>query len=230
MTVTELFTLIIAARIPINVIQDYARYFPKAEWNQVLKAYGFHQITWNDTLIGRDEITEVIYESLLRRYSRILVGHPGVGKTALALQVLRRYSVHTGKPTYYIDMRQTTTFMMLLEQLATVFQVRAMGNEPLLYRIEAFVKHHSPCLLIDDFGQILPGEWLATGEEYHGHLHLREVVRDSVNRIDRALADVRIGVDDIALIACESAAGGYIKLHVHRCVMKQRGASKRAFR
>jgi tetratricopeptide (TPR) repeat protein len=151
MTVTELFTLIIAARIPINVIQDYARYFPKAEWNQVLKAYGFHQITWNDTLIGRDEITEVIYESLLRRYSRILVGHPGVGKTALALQVLRHYSVHTGKPTYYIDMRQTTTFMMLLEQLSTVFQVRAMGNEPLLYRLEAFVKHHAPCLLIDDF-------------------------------------------------------------------------------
>ncbi|NBU64926.1 MAG: ATP-binding protein [Chloroflexia bacterium] len=53
--------------------------------------------------MGRDEITEVIYESLLRRYSRILVGHPGVGKKALALQVLRRYSVHTGKPTYYIN-------------------------------------------------------------------------------------------------------------------------------
>jgi len=99
MTVTELFTLIIAARIPINVIQDYARYFPKGERNQVLKAYGFHQITWNDTLIGRDEITEAIYESLLRRYSRILVGPAGVGKTALALQVLRHYSVHTGKPT-----------------------------------------------------------------------------------------------------------------------------------
>lgn len=41
MTVTELFVLIIAARIPINAIQDYARYFPKAEWNHVLKVYGF---------------------------------------------------------------------------------------------------------------------------------------------------------------------------------------------
>jgi tetratricopeptide (TPR) repeat protein len=151
MTATELFSLLIATRIPINFIQEYARYFPPNEWNNVLKAYGFHQITWNDTLIGRDDITDVIYEHIVRRYNKILVGSAGVGKTAVALQVLRRYSLHTGKPTYYIDMRQTTTFMVLLDQLATVFQVRAMGNEPLLYRLEAFVKHHAPCLLIDDF-------------------------------------------------------------------------------
>ncbi len=151
MTVTELFSLLIATRIPFNFIQEYARYFSPNEWNNVLKAYGFHQITWNDTLIGRDDITDVIYEHIVRHYNKILVGPAGVGKTAVALQVLRRYSLHTGKPTYYIDMRQTTTFMVLLDQLATVFQVRAMGNEPLLYRLEAFVKYHAPCLLIDDF-------------------------------------------------------------------------------
>jgi tetratricopeptide (TPR) repeat protein len=151
MTATELFALLIATRIPINFIQEYARYFPPNEWNNVLKAYGFHQITWNDTLIGRDDLTDVIYEHIVRHYNKILVGPAGVGKTAVALQVLRRYSLHTGKPTYYIDMRQTTTFMVLLDQLATVFQVRSMGNEPLLYRLEAFVKYHAPCVIIDDF-------------------------------------------------------------------------------
>ena len=98
MTATELFSLLIATRMPINHIHAYARYFPKDEWNKVLGLYGIHHNLWDDAIIGQEKVIQQAYWDLLTGKCQIIVGAPGIGKTMIAGELMRQYQLFKGNP------------------------------------------------------------------------------------------------------------------------------------
>ena len=93
MTATELFSLLIATRMPINLIHAYAPYFPKEEWNKVLGLYGIHHNLWDDAIIGQEKVIQQAYWDLLTGKCQIIVGAPGIGKTMIAGELMRQYQL-----------------------------------------------------------------------------------------------------------------------------------------
>ena len=72
--------------------------------------------------------------------------------------------------------------------------------------------------------QIDAGERLAARQKHHRHAHGGEVVSDPLHFIERALPHVGVGINDVALLAGEIAAGGDVELYVNRRVLQERRA------
>ncbi len=151
LSAAELLQLLNAARMPLHVIQSFSHFFPSYEWYGAMKAYGVSVSTATDHLVGRDAMMHALYEGIVHHKSFVLTGPAGIGKTAIALQVVQRYRIESEQTIYFVDGRSITATMQLHDELARVFALRPMGNEPIVFRIQSFVAQSAPRIIIDDF-------------------------------------------------------------------------------
>jgi hypothetical protein len=108
----EFLVLVNAARIPINQIQRYQRYFSLEEWQSALHSYGFRMRLFtppHTMVIGRDAILNRLYALMTKQRNMIISGPAGIGKTAVAIELLRRYEMSHGQPLFYLDVRPIKT-------------------------------------------------------------------------------------------------------------------------
>jgi Cdc6-like AAA superfamily ATPase len=99
----EFLVLVNAARIPINQIQRYQRYF-SLKSAITLHSYGFRTRLFtppHTMVIGRDAILNRLYALMTKQRNMVISGHAGIGKTAVADRALRRYEMSHGQPLLF---------------------------------------------------------------------------------------------------------------------------------
>lgn len=153
MTASELFSLLIASRIPINVIHAYAHYVPNNEWNKMLELHGIHNTVWDDAIIGQDAVMQQLFMELLANKCQILVGEPGVGKTAIAVALLRQYQMHKGSPVIQINLDQVRSFSQLQKRMLAQFDILNNDYQPQTKQIDNYIVRHKPIILFDGFAE-----------------------------------------------------------------------------
>ncbi len=151
-TADEFFELLVAVRVPISAVQSFAGYFTPAAWQESLQRYGFFtpKATVQLALVGRNSVIDELSQPVIARANLALTGPAGIGKTAIALELMRRYEAHHGQKTYYLDANGITTLAQLYEQLAFVFHIKPIANEPVLLRLQMVLRNEQPYLLIDN--------------------------------------------------------------------------------
>lgn len=185
----EFLALAVATRMPIDQLQRYARYFPKTQWQTALQQHGIQVRTPHPQrmLVGRDLILKRVYAQMIAQHHILLTGPAGIGKTAVALELMRRYEMYNGQPLYYIDARSITTLAQLYEQLASVFQVKPLVHEPILLRLQLVLSHKIVYVLLENLdgtdGSLTPPVVMAN---LHTHLPMLRCVVTS--RIPAVLA------------------------------------------
>ncbi len=151
MTATELFSLLIATRIPINHIHAYARYFSKDEWNGMLGLYGIHHNVWEDAIIGQEKIIQQVYSELIAGKCQIIVGEPGIGKTMIAGELMRQYQLFKGTPVVKINLNDVRSFTQLQTLMLKQFGIQGNDYQPIKTQINNYIVRHNPIMLFDDF-------------------------------------------------------------------------------
>jgi hypothetical protein len=68
----------------------------------------------------------------------------------VAFELMRRYETHYGQKSYYLDANGITSLAQLYEQLAFVFRVKPIANEPILLRLKMVLHNEQPYLFIDN--------------------------------------------------------------------------------
>ena len=151
-TADELFDLMVAVRVPISAVQSFAGYFAPDIWQEALQRYGFYtpKTTVQMALIGRNSVIDELNHLVIARTNIALTGAAGIGKTAVAFELMRRYEAHHGQKTYYLDANGITALAQLYEQLAFVFRVKPIANEPILLRLKMVLQNEQPYLFIDN--------------------------------------------------------------------------------
>ena len=151
-TAEELFELMVAIRVPISAVQSFAGYFEPAAWQEALQRYGFYtpKTTVQLALIGRNSVIGELNHLVIARSNLALTGPAGIGKTAVAFELMRRYEAHHGQKSYYLDANGITSLAQLYEQLAFVFRVKPIANEPILLRLKMVLRNEQPYLFIDN--------------------------------------------------------------------------------
>jgi tetratricopeptide (TPR) repeat protein len=148
---TDLLQLLIALRVPINQISLYSVYFWGDEWPRALQKYGMGTplLGASGGIVGREEIVQQLRQDMLQRRTIVLSGEAGVGKTALALELARMYEIHHHQRVYYLDVNQTASLSSFYMQLADAFQIKQMGNEPLLLRLKMVLATRQIYVVLD---------------------------------------------------------------------------------
>ncbi len=162
----ELLQLLIALRVPVNQIAQYGVYFWGDAWANALQkhATGLYVANTASTLVGREEILQQIRSDVLQRRHVVLSGEAGIGKTTLAMELARIYELQHAQHVYYLDMQRITSLSGLHQHIADVFQIRPMGNEPLLLRLKMVLDQRQWYLMLDGLdamAEVLPTVWLS---------------------------------------------------------------------
>lgn len=148
----EFMQLAVAVRVPIDQLQQFSVYFSRQAWQSALQQYGFYPPapSVNAPLIGRDHLLERLRDVVLQRQHIVLVGTAGIGKTAIALELMRQYEITQGQRTYYFDLSTVTSLGNLYQQLALTFQIKPLTNEPIVLRLKMVLEMQSSYVLIDN--------------------------------------------------------------------------------
>jgi tetratricopeptide (TPR) repeat protein len=148
----EFMQLAVAVRVPIDQLQQFSVYFSRQTWQSALQLYGFYPPapSVNAPLIGRDHLLERLRDVMLQRQHVVLVGTAGIGKTAIALELMRQYEITQGQRTYYFDLSTVTSLGNLYQQLALTFQIKPLANEPIVLRLKMVLEMQSSYVLIDN--------------------------------------------------------------------------------
>lgn len=148
----EFLRLAVAVRVPIDQIQQFSAYFPRQAWQSALQQYGFYPPVPNVAipLIGRDHILAHAREEMRQRQHIVFVGEAGIGKTAVALELMRQYEIIQGQRTYFFDISGVLSIGHLYQQLALIFQVKPLANEPILLRLKMVLETYDVYVLVDN--------------------------------------------------------------------------------
>lgn len=148
---TDLLQLLIALRVPINQISLYSVYFWGDEWPRALQKYGMGTplLGASGGIVGREDAVQQLRQDMLQRRTIVLSGEAGVGKTALALELVRMYEIYHHQRVYYLDVNQTASLSAFYLQLADVFQIKQMSNEPLLLRLKMVLAKRQIYVVLD---------------------------------------------------------------------------------
>jgi predicted ATPase len=108
-------------------------------------------------LIGRDAELRAIRALLTEDAARLvtLVGPPGVGKTALALQIAADLRADLRAPVVVVALEATTDPAMVAAAIARALGVREVTGESVLARLSAHLRHQHRLLVLDNFEQVL---------------------------------------------------------------------------
>src|SRR5262245_49970511 len=108
-------------------------------------------------LIGRErEVAQVV--ALLRAPATRLVtitGPGGIGKTHLSLQVAAELVEAFADGVYVVDLAPIRAPELVIGAIVQVLGVRAIGTQPLLAQLQAFLRDKRLLLLLDNFEQVL---------------------------------------------------------------------------
>lgn len=148
----EFMRLVVAMRVPIDQIQPLSIHFSRQAWQNVLQQYGFYASSpsVNAPLIGRDHLLESLRDVMLQRQHVVLTGDAGIGKTAIALELMRQHEVTQGEHTYYFDLSTVVSIGHLYQQLALTFQIKPLANEPILLRLKMVLETLNAYVLVDN--------------------------------------------------------------------------------
>ena len=152
----EFIQLAIAIRLPIDQFHHYKHYFSNEDWQATLYAYGFQPQQQGPvrSIFGRDTILNRLFAVMAEKRHIVLTGPAGIGKTAIALELLRRYEMMHGQPIYYLDMRHMQTMAQCFAQVAALFGVKPLHNEPPLLRLQMVIQKTHFYVLLDNVDEI----------------------------------------------------------------------------
>jgi tetratricopeptide (TPR) repeat protein len=182
----EFMQLAVAVRVPIDQLQQFSVYFVRQTWQSALQQYGFYPPapSVNAPLIGRDHLLESLRDVMLQRQHVVLVGDPGIGKTAIALELMRQFEITQGQRTFYFDLSTVTSLGHLYQQLALTFQIKPLANEPIVLRLKMVLETQSSYLLIDNADEQNPmAPAMAIRQMMHQFPSLRFVITSRLSHL-----------------------------------------------
>ncbi len=150
----DLLDFINVMRVPVSALANFRSYVSQTEWADALTSYGLSAKVWTESIIGRDEVVAKLLRYMDTGSSVVLIGPTGVGKTAVATEVVRRSSLELGEQTFYIDGRLITSLTALSDQLCEAFQLLMQDNLVSAIRLNQYLHNRRVRVVIDDFHNV----------------------------------------------------------------------------
>lgn len=218
----EFVQLLIAMRIPLDQIDQFSRHFRDSAWHDALQKHHVLPIQRMHLhpLIGRESLLEQLHQILTTARYLVLYGPAGIGKTALMLELQQRYEHHLQQKTIFLNMTGIETLAHLIDHIAHVCEVRPLGNEPILLRLQ-FVLNHTRTYLFVDGVDSESGLACATILNYlRQHFPFLHVVM-SIRTVDGLVERPDIQLVEVPPLACDSPQSPGYQLFVR--VFRQAG-------
>ena len=147
----ELLDFVNVMRVPVSELAYYRNFVAQQAWAGALTSYGLSAMHWSAPVIGREEEVSLLLRHLNAGTSVVLTGSTGVGKTAVATEVIRRSSIEFGTKTHYIDGRAIPSISALNDLLCVTFQLLMQDNLVSAIRIKQYLQNNIMRVVIDDF-------------------------------------------------------------------------------
>ena len=147
----ELLDFVNVMRVPVSLVGYFRSFVSRHAWNAALTAYGLSMQHWDEAVIGREKVVENLMKQIRHSVSCVVTGHTGAGKTAVAVEVMRRVSLEFGVQTYYLDARNITSLSALNDELCATLQLLSVDNQVSSLRLKQFLRDYQTYIVIDDF-------------------------------------------------------------------------------
>lgn len=149
LTTNELIQLLIAMRVPLDQLQRYTKYGTRQEWHKHINTLVLQSLQPNTLFFGREELLNSMLQTLVTHQYIELTGERGIGKTSLALELMKHYRTTTTN-SYYIDGSAITSIATLFGAIAQAVGVKSLGQEPVELRLGVVLQHKPHLVVIDN--------------------------------------------------------------------------------
>ena len=146
----ELLDFVNVMRVPVSLLGYFRSFVSRHAWNTALTTYGLSMQHWDEAVIGRERVVEQLTRYLRHQSSCIITGETGIGKTAVAVEVMRRLSLERGVPTYVLDARTITSLTEFHDALCETLQLLSIENQVSALRVKQYLQNHSAYIVIDN--------------------------------------------------------------------------------
>ena len=146
----ELLDFVNVMRVPVSLVGYFRSFVSRHAWNLALTTFGLSMQHWDEAVIGRERVVEQLTRSLRDQSSCIITGETGIGKTAVAVEVMRRLSLERGVPTYVLDARTFTSLTGFHDALCETLQLLSMDNQVSALRVKQYLQNHPAYIVIDN--------------------------------------------------------------------------------
>ena len=146
----ELLDFVNVMRVPVSLVGYFRSFVSRHIWNSVLTAYGLSMQHWDEAVIGRERVVELLLRNVRHRSSCIITGAIGIGKTAVAVEVMRRLALERGAPTYFLDARTIRSLTEFHDALCETLQLLSIENQVSALRVKQYLQNQSAHIVIDN--------------------------------------------------------------------------------
>ena len=146
----ELLDFVNVMRVPVSLVGYFRSFVSRHAWNSALTTYGLSMQHWDEAVIGRERVVELLLRNVRHRSSCIITGAIGIGKTAVAVEVMRRLALERGAPTYFLDARTIRSLTEFHDALCETLQLLSIENQVSAVRVKQYLQNHYAYIVIDN--------------------------------------------------------------------------------
>ena len=146
----ELLDFVNVMRVPVSLVGYFRSFVSHQAWNTALTAYGLSMQHWDEAVIGRERVVDQLTRYIRHQTSCVITGDTGIGKTAVAVEVMRRLSLERGVPTFFLDARSITSLTGFHDVLCETLQLLSMENQVSSLRVKQYLQNHPAYIVIDN--------------------------------------------------------------------------------
>jgi tetratricopeptide (TPR) repeat protein len=147
----ELKQLMDARGIPIYYFPYFARFLPIHDREHLYTLYELRPLQQPSLLIGRDALLAQIQDNLASHHCIVLTGPKGVGKSAIAYEIAKKYAPLIHAKIQVLDCAHITSFRDLIRLMLTHANVSFDDTHEIHRRLKFLYSSLAVIIVLDNF-------------------------------------------------------------------------------